>query len=125
MFVISVEESFYFYFQTNTFQGIVITDGTTSFAVFIYKCGDLNWESGTSIGFSAAGDLFANHPFAGRPDAQLLDCINQPANDYVNVIYAISSISAIPPPISPDTGMYIHVYSIAKKGNPYTKYLSS
>ena len=97
-------------FQTNTFQGIVITDGTTSFAVFTYKCGDLNWGSGASIGFSAADDLFANHEFAGRPDAHEVDCLNQPISDYVNVIYAISSIAAIPPPISPDTGMHMHMY---------------
>ena len=77
--------------------------------MFTYKCGDLNWGSGATIGFSAAGDLFANHAFAGRRDAHEVDCLNQPASDYVNVIYAISSIAAIPPPIKPDTGMYIHI----------------
>ena len=100
---------FKIYFQINTFQGIVITDGTTSFAVFTYKCGDLNWGSGATIGFSAAGDLFANHEFTGRPDAHDVDCLNQPLSDYVNVIYTISSIAAIPPPMSPDTGTCKHM----------------
>ena len=72
--------------------------------MFTYKCGDLNWGSEASIGFSAADDLFANHDFAGGGNAHLLDCENIPASDYVNVVYRISSAAASQPPISPDTG---------------------
>ena len=101
----------FLYVQTNTFQGIVITDGATTFAVFTYKCMDLNWARvPLVIGFSAAGDFFENHDFTGSVDAHLLDCHNQPASDYVNVIYNITTINSTKSPISPDTSMFINEF---------------
>jgi len=43
-----------------------------------------------TIGFNAAGTLFANHPLTGREEANNIDCIsdNQPYN---NVVYKLST----------------------------------
>ena len=38
---------------TNTFQGILITDGSSSYAVFIYECGGMKWGGGV-IGWQAS-----------------------------------------------------------------------
>ena len=86
------------YPQTSTFQGILITDYSRSFAVFTYYCGDLrysrgvlNYFHGASIGFAAPGGLFANHPAALNDSAQSISCLNEPASPWVNVVYEISA----------------------------------
>ena len=41
--------------QTSTFQAVLITDGTESYAVFIYECDRLGWD-GAVIGWAETGD---------------------------------------------------------------------
>ena len=55
----------------NTFQSIVITNGTKTYAVFTYHCDDINWANGnfTVIGFNAGGTSYENYPLSGTPDA--------------------------------------------------------
>ena len=40
----------YFYTQTNTFQCVLATDLTTSFAIFLYAKGEIQWTTGDSAG---------------------------------------------------------------------------
>ena len=77
--------------QTNTFQGIIVTDFSRSFAVFTYYCGDLNYSNGATIGFTTTDGLFANHPATLRGSAQSIACLNYPATPWVNVVYEITS----------------------------------
>ena len=48
------------------------TNGDQSYAVFTYKCGELNWlrarDSNAVIGFSAGPNLYANHPLSRQPN---------------------------------------------------------
>lgn len=52
-------------FQTNTFQGIVVTDGSKSYAVYTYYCGGLYWLNPATIGFNAPPSTYNNHPITG------------------------------------------------------------
>ena len=72
---------------------MVITDGSESYAVFTYMCDLMQWSGRwryPTIGFNAAGILFANHPLTAREEANNIDCIgdNLPYN---NVWYKISA----------------------------------
>jgi len=40
----------YFYTQMNTFQCVLATDLTTSFAIFLYANGEIQWTTGDSAG---------------------------------------------------------------------------
>ena len=76
--------------QTNTFQGIIVTDFTRSFSVFTYFCGDLSYSNGATIGFTTADGFFANHPASLRSSSQSIGCLNSPASPWVNVVYEIT-----------------------------------
>ena len=43
-----------------------------------------------TIGYSAGGTLFANHPLTGREEANQIDCYSN-SNRYTNVVYRISA----------------------------------
>ena len=75
--------------QTNTFQGIVITNFTTSFAVFIYKCNDLQYSASATIGFTSFDVLFANHRLSGY-NAKNIACMNSGQNRWVNLVYKLT-----------------------------------
>ena len=77
--------------QTNTFQGIITTDYMRSFAVFSYKCGDIEYPNSATIGFTAGDVLYANHPLTLRGRAQDIACINSPESEWVNVVYELTS----------------------------------
>lgn len=87
----------------NTWQAILTTNGTTSYAIFTYQCGSLSWSRATTIGYNAAGRIFENHPSSGR-NARDIACTNAPASNWTNILYDLSS-SAItitnPPTIEP------------------------
>ena len=80
----------YFSLQNNTWQGLVITDGATSYAVFTYRCGDMNWAYGPTIGFNAAGDYYVNHPNTGSTSGEEIACLNSPTSQWYNLVYEIS-----------------------------------
>ena len=77
--------------QTNTFQAVLVTDGTNSFAIFIYGCGDLEWGSGATIGFGAGFELFSNHQLSISGDATSIACINTLDNQFFTVLYDTSN----------------------------------
>ena len=68
----------------------MITDGATSYAVFTYRCGDMNWAYGPTIGFNAAGDYYVNHPNTGSPSGEEIACLNSPTSQWYNLVYEIS-----------------------------------
>ena len=76
--------------QVNTWQGLVVTDGTNSYAVFTYRCGDMTWAYNPTIGFNAAGSSFANHPNTGSSNAEEIACLNSPQSQWYNLVYQIS-----------------------------------
>jgi hypothetical protein len=75
--------------STNTFQAIVITDGTKSYAVYTYRCGEMDWGDESTIGFNAGGDYFQNHPITGHFQSHFISCLQNisSGNPTTNVIY--------------------------------------
>ena len=71
---------------------VVVTDGTLSYTVFTYQCGDLNWVEGNaaSIGFSASSTTFANHPLSRQANVNDIACLNQQCPPWSNVVYQIN-----------------------------------
>ena len=77
--------------QTNTFQAVMVTDGgTNSFAIFIYRCGDLQWSGGATIGYGASSEMFSNHRFSGTFFTTSIACLNTPDNQFVTLLYEIT-----------------------------------
>ena len=88
--------------QVNSYQAIIITDHTSqAYAVFTYKCGDLNWARGPTIGFNAASQFYDNYDLSGSTNADIMDCFNSPINSYFNLVYNISAEGFVPPPPLP------------------------
>ena len=85
--------------QTNTFQAVMVTDGANSFAIFIYRCGDLQWSRGVfalglhdaTVGFGASSELFSNHRLSGAANVTNIACLNTPDNQYFTVLYEITN----------------------------------
>ena len=73
-------------FPTNTFQVVLITDGTKSYTVFTYECPDVQWGNDATIGFNAGGTYFENHEYSGSTNAPGIDCIAQP-EIVSNIVY--------------------------------------
>lgn len=73
--------------QENTFQAILITDGNYTYTIFTYKCGLMEWDRGATIGYSSAGDPYANND----PSSNAVACVNSPESDWSNVIYLLSN----------------------------------
>ena len=85
----------------------MITDGTHSYTVFTYKCGLLEWGSGATIGFNAPGGFYDNHElsFPG------LDCVNEPASVWSNIVYLLSNDSTefeVPSKFKPLIASYVY-----------------
>ena len=78
--------------QTNTFQAVIVTDGTNSFAIFIYRCGDLQWPGhiGATIGFGAGSEFVSNNWLSGTPNVTSIACLNSPDNQFVTLIYKLT-----------------------------------
>ena len=96
--------------QFNTYQAIAITDGSQSYAVYTYRCGDLQWSGGATIGFNGGpvGNLYANHPLSGGI-ASSSACVNTGITEWSNVVYNVSidSFIATEPPPTIEPRMYI------------------
>ena len=74
------------FFQTNTYQGIIITDRVNTYYVFTYICGELQWSIGSGfdhavIGYNSHGDYFYNTPGSGYDNiANIVSCSFQVGN---------------------------------------------
>ena len=66
--------------QTNTYQGIIITNTTTTYYIFSYPCGDIQWSDQAVVGFNANADVYYNHPASGLPNlGRIVSCRDQTA----------------------------------------------
>ena len=55
---------------TSRFRAILFTDGTASYAIFNYDCGDMHW-SGATIGWAFSDTLYDTHPLSGSNSADI------------------------------------------------------
>ena len=68
-----------FTFQTNTFQGAIITDTVFTYYVFSFTCGEIEWSGQgfetAIVGYNSNGDYFVNHPANGFSDiGDIISC---------------------------------------------------
>ena len=56
--------------MTSTFQAVLITDGFSSYAVFIYQCGGMGW-GGAEIGWQASKADSDKHELSGEDSADI------------------------------------------------------
>ena len=89
----------------NTFQAVIISDGSKTYSIFTYKCDLLIWSNEATIGFNAASDYYVNHPLSGTVQANTLGCVNEVVDGSVwnNVIYDLvpGTVVSGPTPLSP------------------------
>ena len=71
---------------TNTFQGILITDGSSSYAVFIYECGGMEWGGGV-IGWQQSLSEFNSHSLSGDSNSNDIGCLY--SSSYSAVVFRI------------------------------------
>ena len=73
-------------FITNTFQGILITDGYSSYAVFIYECGGMEWGGG-EIGWQASSLQNETHYLTGN-NSDDIGCLY--SSSYSVIVYKLA-----------------------------------
>ena len=86
--------------KANTYQTVLATDGIRFYAIYTYKCGELNWVNDTyfnsyatiGIGFSPPYTV-AFHPLSGKPNVTDIACINNDTSVWSNVVYTLHNIS--------------------------------
>ena len=83
----------YTQFITNTFQGILITDGADSYAVFIYVCGGMEWGGG-EIGWQDSSSDYASHYLSGSSISNDIGCLY--SSSYSAVVFRLDSKFACP-----------------------------
>ena len=76
----------------NIFQAILITNGSQSYAVFTYKCGEMRWSGQATIGFGFSGNIFKHFPLSGTINDTAVACLNMPATNWSNLIYPLSGM---------------------------------
>ena len=85
------------HFQTNTFQAIIITDVFTTYVIYTYKCGKLEWSGPNSlhavVGYNLPGVGFTNDFLSGSPAIISIACRNRPNSDFVNIVYPFEANS--------------------------------
>ena len=62
--------SFFVLLQTNSYQAIIVSNVTSTYAIFSYMCGEIQWSAlGVSeaaiVGLNSAGRTVYNHPTSG------------------------------------------------------------
>ena len=92
---------------------MIATDGFMSYAIFTYKCGELNWlwSKYATIGFSITQDFYANHYLSKTPNVNNISCLNSPTSEWSNVVYHIGG-GKIPNKVS--IMIRIYIQSLAK-----------
>jgi len=67
-----------------------VTDGVQSYALFTYKCGEMEWSGGATIGFGASDELYANLRLSGSSQANAVACLNSPTTEWSNLLYKLT-----------------------------------
>ena len=68
-----------------------MTDGINSFAIFIYRCGDLQWpgHQQATNGFAVSSEIVVNHWLSGTPITSIA-CLNTPDNQFFTLLYKLT-----------------------------------
>ena len=68
--VIIIKDDLSSQMQTNNYQGILVTDGLSTYIIFTYICGEMQWsavgQNGAAVvGYNTGSYSFYNHPLSG------------------------------------------------------------
>ena len=74
---------------TNTFQGILISDGYSSYAVFTYDCSNMEWGGGV-IGWQQSTTQYASHDNSDDRDSNEAVCRYQ-TSSFTTLVYRVDS----------------------------------
>ena len=89
--------------QTNTFQTVLISNGTKAYSVFTYVCDTMKWSDEATIGFNAGGSYYQLHPLSGRIHSSAIDCVHTTLGQNINnVVYDLAPTTpegTQPPPV--------------------------
>ena len=70
---------------------MIASQGSTSYAIFTYKCNFLQWtRNNATIGYSVGQYNYANHPFSRTLTVTDIDCLNYPSSEWSNVVYNLN-----------------------------------
>ena len=88
---------FFKHSQTNTFQAIIITDVFTTYVIYTYKCGELEWSGPdflhAVVGYNLPNVGFMNEPLSGTPAIPSIACQNRLISNVVNTVYQFQANS--------------------------------
>lgn len=108
--------------QTNTFQGILITDGSLSYTVFTYHCGSMMWSGSATIGFSADDAFFQSHPLSRTTTSNTIACLNSPDSGWNNLVYQLGGKPTVVPQPTPSFSASKLKWLIQSASGPRLKY---
>ena len=77
--------------QVNSFQCVLITDGNSTYVLFLYHC-DLLQSGGGGIGYiaSSGGNFYQNHRWSLQSSSSsYIGCDNRPLSNWNTVLYPI------------------------------------
>ena len=106
---------------------MVVTDGTDSYALYIYQCGSMSWHGRATVGFNAGGSLFDNHPLSGNSSINSLACMNYTTTMWTSLIYKLTPLSKLtttPTSIIQIRGITLIFYYAVQPYVLYTRYSS-
>ena len=76
-----------------------MTNGVQSYALYTYRCGELEWSGGATIGFGASNETYANLRLSGSAGVLAVACLNSPTTEWSNVLFRLTL----------DTGTHMHI----------------
>ena len=77
--------------QSNTYQAVVITDGSSTYTVFTYLCNDLdNTTLGGRIGYYNDSCNFVEDPSSSAQMSFMVACENEDISLWNNIVYHLT-----------------------------------
>ena len=83
-----------FLMQGNTFQAVLTTNGTKSYGVMTYHCGELGWSDPATIGYYAPTTVSYNHPLSQGLLTDEIACLHS-GSDWSNLIFELETSNHI------------------------------
>ena len=79
-----------FVLQSNTYQGVLITDGEVSYTIFIYQCGLLENGAIGAVGYYINGTHFQEHSLSNTALSAMVACQNVNNSVWSTVMFRLN-----------------------------------
>lgn len=102
-----------FSFQNNTFQAVLVTNSTKSYAIFTYKCGELDFLDTAVIGYNIPLGYYVNHPLSDAAlPADTVACVHLDSV-WNNVVYDLQPDGSTVFTGTPEPSQFIGIQEIS------------